>query len=268
MQEYINIDQRIHLLCQVLAKVNRNFVPEKKDFSHTTLSFDALGKRILSRWIESKKGAIIMALDLQDFSFSWLNKSFQKIRKYTISGKTKAQIEHEIVSDLENIGLGEDGFTKKLKYKIPNYPFMDEPFQALEIQALNKWIYYRNLANEASAKFLRHLMIEDEVRIWPHHFDTGLYKEIDEKIGIGFGLAMKDSLVDSPYFYLSGYLLEGVLSFKNLPELNFGKWDIGDWNGAVLPISEIDTLSDIDKQHVLDEFIQSALSWYWMSSLK
>jgi hypothetical protein len=268
MQEYTNLDQRIHLLCQVLAKVNRNFVPEKEDFSHSTLSFDAFGEQIVSRWIESKNGKIIMALDLRDYCFYWLDESFQKIKEYAISGKTIAQIEDEIASDFEYIGLGKDGFSKKLKYKITEYPFRNESLQTLEIQSLNKWILYRNMANEACQRFLRHLMIEDEIRIWPHHFDTGIYEDIDGKIGIGFGLAIQDALVDSPYFYLSGYLLEGELSFKNLPELIFGKWDIGDWNGAVLPINDIDNLSDIEKQRALDGFIKSALNWYWMSSLK
>lgn len=267
MQEYTNVDQRIHLLCQVLAKVNRNFVPEKEDFSHTTLSFDALGGRIVSRWIETKKGKLIMTLDLREFSFIWLDESFQEIKKYTISGKTRAQIENEILSDFENIGLGKDGFTKKLKYKISDYSFKDEALHTLESAAVNKWIYYRNIANEACERFLRHLMVEDEIRIWPHHFDTGVYKEINDKIGVGFGLAMQDALVDSPYFYLSGYLLEGHLSFENLPSLKFGKWDIGEWNGAVLPISDIDHLSDAEKQIAIDEFIKSALNWYWNSSL-
>lgn len=268
MQEYTNVDQRIHFLCQVLAKVNRNFVPEKEDFSHSTLSFDCLGARIVSRWIETKNGNIIMALDLPTFSFIWLDKSFQIIQKTTISGKTKDQIEHEIISGFEKLGLGDEGFTKKLKYKIPVYPFKDEVFQTLETQALYKWIYYRNMANEACARFLKHVMMEDEIRIWPHHFDTGVYKEIDGKIGIGFGLAAQDSLINSPYFYLSGYLLEGELSFENLSPLKYGRWDTGDWNGAVLPLAEIDALADIDKRSAVDEFIKTALNWYWHSSLK
>lgn len=268
MQEYTNVDQRIHLLCQVLAKINRNFVPEKEDFSHTTLSFDALGGRIVSRWIETKKGNFIMALNLREFSFIWLDESFQVIQKYAITGKTQSNIENEITSGLESLGLGNEGFTKKLKYKIPEYSFKNEAFQTLETQALNKWIYYRNMANEACARILKHLMKEDEIRIWPHHFDTGVYKEIDGKIGIGFGLATQDSLVNSPYLYLSGYLLEGELSFENLPPLKFGRWDTGDWKGAILPLIEIDALSDTDKRIAVNEFIKAALNWYWDSSLK
>jgi hypothetical protein len=268
MQEYINVDQRIHLLCQVLAKINRNFVTEKEDFSHSTLSFDPLGERIVCHWIKAKKGNFILALDLREFSFIWLNEAFQIIQKYAIADKRISTLENEISSDFESLGIGENGFAKNLKYKITNYSFTNEKFQTFESPTVNKWIYYRNVANEACDRFVKHLMAEEEIRIWPHHFDTGVFKEIDGKIGIGFGLAMQDSLVDSPYFYLSGYLLEGELSFENLPPLKFGKWDIGEWNGAVLPINEIDNLSDTDKRNAIDEFIKSALNWYWNSTLK
>lgn len=268
MQEYIKADQRIHLLCQVLAKINRNFVSEKEDFSHSTLSFDPLGERIVSHWIKAKKGNFILTLDLQEFNFAWLDASFRIIKKYSIFNKTISALENEISSDFENLGIGGNGFPKKLKYKIPDYSFKSEKFQTFESPTVNKWIYYRNIANEACARFLRHLMTEEDIRIWPHHFDTGIFKEISGKIGIGFGLAMQDSVVDSPYFYLSGYLLEGELSFENLPPLKFGKWDIGEWNGAVLPIIEIDNLSGCDKRNAIDEFTKSALNWYWNSTLK
>ncbi|MCK5700480.1 MAG: hypothetical protein KAI29_04980 [Cyclobacteriaceae bacterium] len=268
MQEYINVDRRIHLLSQILAKVNRNFMPEKEDFSHTTLSFDALGKRIASHWIKTENGNIALALNLTDFSYDWLDASFNVIKKYNIAGKNIEQLETEIISDFKDIGLGKDGFTKKLKYKIPEYPFKEEKAQVFGKQALDKWIYFRNMANEAVFRFLKHLLMTDEIRIWPHHFDTGVYKDIDGKIGLGFGLAMQDSLVDSPYFYLSGYLLTGQLSFENLPSLKFGRWDTGDWNGAVLPLSEIDDLSDVEKRTAVDEFIKSTLDWYWKSSVK
>lgn len=267
MQEYINIDQHIHLLCQALAKINRNFVPEKEDFSHSTLSFDALGKRIVSRWIKTKKGTFVFALNLIDFSYNWLDASYQIIKEYTIAGKTSKQLEVEIISGFERIGMGKDGLTKKLKYKIPDYPFKNKSFHPFEKQALKNWMFYRNMANEAGFRFLKYLLTDDEIRIWPHHFDTGVYKEVEDKIGMGFGLAAQDSLVDSPYFYLSGYPLTGQLSFTNLPTLKFGRWDTGEWNGAVLPLSDIDHLSDIEKRIAVDEFIKSTLYWYWKSSI-
>ena len=46
-----------------------------------------------------------------------------------------------------------------------------------------------------------------EVRIWPHHFDTGCLGYFDTKknVSVGLGLAIPDKNVDDWYFYASGY---------------------------------------------------------------
>lgn len=45
MLEYINVDQHLHLLCQIQARVAANLIPGKEDYSHTNLAFDPIGKR-------------------------------------------------------------------------------------------------------------------------------------------------------------------------------------------------------------------------------
>ncbi len=52
MQAYIKTDRQLHWLSQVIAKINRTYVPKKNDDSHTNLYFDNLGKRITGRWID------------------------------------------------------------------------------------------------------------------------------------------------------------------------------------------------------------------------
>ena len=54
MQEYNNIDKKIHQLSQIIAKVNRTFVPKKADDSHTNFFFDPLSHRLYGRWIKTK----------------------------------------------------------------------------------------------------------------------------------------------------------------------------------------------------------------------
>ena len=74
-----------------------------------------------------------------------------------------------------------------------------------------------------------------------HHFDTDIYIEPSAKIGIGFGLAMEDSLVGAPYFYFSGYGLNGyTIDYTNFQVLEIGKWIVKEnWKGAVLPLQEL-----------------------------
>ena len=46
MKTYNKVDQQLHLLCQVIGKANRTFVPDKADESHTNLHFDPWGNKI------------------------------------------------------------------------------------------------------------------------------------------------------------------------------------------------------------------------------
>ncbi|MBE9517207.1 MAG: hypothetical protein IMY68_01520, partial [Bacteroidetes bacterium] len=79
MKEYTKVDQHLHLLCQVIGKANRTFVPEKTDESHTNLYFDSWGNKILGRWIQSGSGTILVALDLNTLQFEVLNSSRKQI---------------------------------------------------------------------------------------------------------------------------------------------------------------------------------------------
>ena len=174
MQEYSNSDRHIHWLSQVLAKVNRAYVPEQEDDSHTNLYFDDIGKRILGRWIDGPKGKMILGLDM-----------------------------------------------------------------------------------------LGYLQAESEIRIWPHHFDTGIYTMVSDNLGLGFGLAMKDALLGEAYFYISGYGAESPLEYQNLPNLSAGRWESGEqWKGAVLPLSDLPDSSHEEAIQVIRSFIKEATDWF------
>ncbi len=94
----------------------------------------------------------------------------------------------------------------------------------------------RKNANQACYDLLGYLQCESEVRIWPHHFDTGIYTPINDQLGIGFGLAMRDEMVGAPYLYFSAYgLNDHTLDYAEFEPLTNGHWINQDWKGAVLP---------------------------------
>ena len=70
---YTNTDQKLHLLCQIIAKANRTFVPTKKDGSNTNLAYNMLKNRIEGRWIKASSGKIILSLNLSNFQFEWID---------------------------------------------------------------------------------------------------------------------------------------------------------------------------------------------------
>jgi len=258
MEEYTNTDQQLHRLSQVIAKANRTFVAIKEDDSHTNLAFDSLGNRIMGHWIDTPNGKIMLTLNLSSQIFEWINQQQDVLGYFDTIGLQIDSIEEKIASSLSSFGLNAKGFTDKLHYEIPEYSFMKDPVPNLSEDDLLEWANYRLLANEACSAVLTTLGVDGEIRIWPHHFDTGIYVSANETMGIGFGLAMEDQMAGAPYLYMSGYPTEGKLDFDAVTALPFGRWEIGEyWNGAILPLNEL-----AETPYAGGAFIVAALDWY------
>lgn len=240
MYPYSETDQQIHFWAQTIARFNRTYVPQKSDDSHTNLAFDPVGKRLMGRWASSPKGDRLMTLNLLTFSFEILDRSLRVIRSFDIEGKIQAELEEEIFAQLAELGFDPEGFAAPMHYEIPDYGFAKQAFSPPERSSLETWAEYRTLANEAALAMLTHLQVEDEIRIWPHHFDTGIYVEPTDQVGIGFGLAMEDGMAGEPYFYASAYGLNGhKVDYEELMPLCVGNWIREEnWKGAVLKLSE------------------------------
>ena len=79
---------------------------------------------------------------------------------------------------------------------------------------------------------------------------------------IGFGLAMEDPMGGAPYFYIAGYPSDGSIEYNDLPNLRHGRWEIGDWNGGLLPLTELETMSKSEAMDAITGFIDEATNWY------
>lgn len=241
MQEYNKTDQKIHYLSQVLAKLNRTYVPSEEDDSHTNLYFDPLSHRVFGRWIETDNRMLISALNLKTFHFELINRERKVLSEFEIQGNAMNKIENSIAETLSGIGLDSSGFMDDLHYEIPDYGFENSSLKKWAEKDIKQWERIRDLANTSSYQLLGTLQSGSEVRIWPHHFDTGIYTEPNTKIGLGFGLAMKDEMAGGAYFYFAGYSLESSpIQYKKAEPLRFGRWETGEnWKGAILPVSEL-----------------------------
>ena len=104
---------------------------------------------------------------------------------------------------------------------------------------------------------------DEEVRIWPHHFDTGVYFEQNYKVGLGFGFAMDDDMVGEQYFYIAGYHLRSNFNYDDRASLSSGRWIVDeDWKGAVLPISALQGKAYDEKLAMINTFIREVAGWY------
>lgn len=263
MNNYTKTDQQLHWLSQIIAKANRTFVPKKEDDSHTNLYFDVLGNRICGRWIKTTKKEILFTLNLGNQCIEILDVSHQVLASIPSINRHITAIEKEIESLLPSLGLKPAGFTEKLHFEISKYKFSEETVPSITKQRLNEWKHFRQLANTACSQVLGHAQIMEEVRIWPHHFDTGIYIMVNPNLGVGFGLAMEDEMAGAPYFYMSAYPIIGALKYENLPVGNGWKWELGEhWKGAILPINELEGKADPDQWQILRSFILESFHWF------
>ena len=263
MKEYSKTDRQLHWLSQVIAKVNRAFVPEKKDDSHTNLYFDPLSGRLMGRWIESEKGKFIHTLNLDSLHFEWLDHQFRVHNSRPIWDKTLEQLEDDTADFVAGIGLDRTAISRELHFQIPDYHISLLNASAISEVGLANWKHLRDLANMACQYMLGFLQAKAEIRIWPHHFDTGFYAPLAKNVGIGFGLAMEDAVAGEPYFYMAGYSNGEPIEYGHLPELKQGRWEVSEkWKGALLPVTEIDiSIPDVQK-NTLSEFILRTALWF------
>ena len=259
MRDYTKTDRHIHQISQILAKLGRSLVPRKDDDSHTNLYWEPLEQRILGRWIRSPKGLLLPTLNLEFTSFQWLDKQMEVIEEVSLLHRNYFEAESLVEELSSSIGIEETDLMAPLHFEIPDYSFKNNPLIEVEQQELSEWSYYRSLANHILKDVGEHVQREVEVRIWPHHFDTGIYFQWNNDLGIGSGLAMEDNSAGVPYFYISAYLMQDQIDYTEASALSNGKWiKEGSWKGGILPINELVPESAMQ---TLEIFYRQALNY-------
>lgn len=262
MKMYSRTDRRLHWLCQVIAKANRTYLPGQEDDSHTNLSYDPVGNRICGRWINAPAGRFLLALGLSDLHFEWLDDRLTRKKIVGALNKGRSQLEEDVACFFAMAGLDTDLFFPPLHFEIPDYGFEESGVAAISTAEMGQWTFFRGLAKAGCQALSVFLQAPGEPRIWPHHFDTGIYTPAHEGLGIGFGLAMEDPMVGQPYFYLAGYPDKGAIEYMRLPELSVGRWQIDSpWKGAVFPLQNLPAGRPA-ADSALHTFIFEAVSWY------
>lgn len=263
MNAYLLTDQRLHTVSQLLARLGRTFAAPQEDDSHTNIAYDALGDRLVGRWVDTPKGRFTPVIRLSDWSFVWSDERRMPAQTIGQIGKTPREVLAEIAGRLGEIGLEEGQLFEPMHYEIPAYSEAKGSIRMIPFNELDVWREWRELANVACREVLEALQADGEVRIWPHHFDTGVFVPANERVSIGFGLAMADQVSDSPYFYASAYLSQGEMNFAEAPSLPSGRWVSGEsFSGAILPIDPSTNAFSNKGRDTLRRFTIGVLRWY------
>lgn len=235
----IALDQQLHALAQPIAKLNRALVPFKSDDSHTNLAFVSLSAELRGQLWSTALGTFVLSLALDKARYRCHQQNGTLEFEVAVEGRTLAELEGELAEKLSPLGVNKATLTEEMHYQMPTYPFLAQPLAPFDPTVLAQWLKWRRMANLASFELQQVLELAVTPRIWPHHFDTGVYGVVFNSLGIGFGLAMADTLVDSPYFYLTAYPIEGQVDFDHLAPLPLGYWKVTPhWRGGVLSVEE------------------------------
>lgn len=245
-----NIEEiTLHRVVQLLSLTGVNLLEPLPDDSQNTQVWDSTSEMILGRIFDINNINYRMGIGLSPFSLHLLNEQLKTQKSINITGLDKPAL-YSIWADwITNLGF-EGKLITKLHYDLPeNEHYSSNQFSEISKEFKSTWIQLRTIANQAMEKLNRLSGITSEINIWPHHFDTGVYYPITKEDGqttqsIGAGLAMADSKINEPYFYIYGWTKKGAIDYSSAPSNDHGQWTTKGWQGAVLRASEINNLDE------------------------
>lgn len=227
----------MYLLAQYLAAAGISFLKKKDDDSHTNLGFSIEDKSMYSRPLNNNGDKL--SVNYEKFTLEWNSNGL--CTSLRLDGTTHAEILKWVEMMASKVAI-KLPYSYSFHYDFP-YEIKDNfVFKLLDTNRLRELLNLRILAQSVLETFLQDQNLNSEIRIWPHHFDTGAYtifNDVSNK-AIGFGLAVPDAVCNDHYFYIKGYKGHEVLDTSDFEPLSLGTWGVNGFNGAILPATEID----------------------------
>lgn len=243
------MDEQMHLAAQYLAVAGMNFVQKKADDSHTNLGF-SIAKRCLETHPLSANGDML-SLRYDSFSLHW--ESPTGSTSFPLDGATHEAIVQWLNHTSER--FLSSTYTYGLHYELPYDISEGYSFALHSATRLKELCRLRMFAQSALEETLLALHLESPIRIWPHHFDSGAFAQLNPTVSVGLGMAMPDQVCKEHYFYISAYEGQAALPTAGFASLSQGIWKNNAFTGAVLTAEHI-TLGDVVS------FFKEALAHY------
>ncbi|WP_276166325.1 hypothetical protein [Zobellia alginiliquefaciens] len=219
--------KQMHLAAQYLAAAGISFLPKKDDDSHTNLGWSNEKQQMETHRL-SPNGDVL-ALDYGTFSLIWNSNSGSAA--LPLNNRSHAEVLKWIQET--SAAFLSKSYTYAFHYDLP-YTIDTSFTYHLDESELKELASLRTLAQSSLEKVLKETGLESDVRIWPHHFDSGAYASLNDDIAVGLGLAIPDAMVNEHYFYVSGYEKGKGIDTSNFKNLSLGEWKNEGFEGAVL----------------------------------
>ncbi|GAB5400406.1 MAG: hypothetical protein Aureis2KO_19910 [Aureisphaera sp.] len=227
------MEQIMHRAAQYLATAAISFLEKKEDDSHTNLGWNEAISRMETRPLTGNGDQL--SLNYKSFALEWIRNE-EVLNKLSLQGKTHGDIVAWISDVSKNVGM-DKAYSHSLHYDLP-YEKLNDGFiyNLYHSEKINELIENRNKVHGALSEVLRMNNLTSEIRIWPHHFDSGAFAMVNDTLGIGLGMAMPDTMIDDFYLYVSGYHGHDFVDTSAFAPLKIGKVYSDGWKGIALPV--------------------------------
>ncbi|MGB5780697.1 hypothetical protein [Eudoraea sp.] len=231
------MEKMMYLLAQYLAAAGISLLEKKDVDSHSNLGFSIENSSMYSRPLNDYGD--MLAVNFEKFTLDWISNDVSTSLR--LDGTTHAEI-LKWIKKMADIAAIKVPYAYSFHYDFP-YQIKDNfVFKLLDANRLNELLDLRIMAQSVLETFIEDQNLNSEIRIWPHHFDTGAYAIYNDISGeaIGLGLAVPDNICRDHYFYISGFKGHEVIDTSDFKPLSPGSWGVNGYIGAILPTTEID----------------------------
>lgn len=248
---------QVHHAAQLVAMVGHALLSQEEDDSQSNMEWIARKGALLGRDIPLAQ-TIRMGLLYHPFELHIFDHNMDSLDNLNLEGRTKQLAINWIKDHIFVLG----GDSKKVK-PIEHFEIPHHALEKGAVFELPNPIYHLEMAKFRSNAdmLLKELSLQfehaSEVRIWPHHFDTGVYIPLafddhgKATHSIGLGLAVADQVVDEYYYYINHWTKTGETNDQNLPELKGGgQWTKSGRKMAILPLSALLANTEPHDQHL------------------
>ncbi len=227
------MEQIMHRAAQYLATAAISFLDKKEDDSHTNLGWnDAILGMETHPLNESGD---TLALNYNSFSLQW-RQGEAILHSFALEGKTHREVIDWISEVSQQQGMKKP-YHYVLHYELPYPTIMDDYTYSIENpERLEELIQNRTRVNHALINTLVANGLSSDVRIWPHHFDSGGFVMANDVLGIGLGMAVPDTMIPDFYLYVSGYHGHDFVETASFKPLKVGRVYSDGWKGIALPV--------------------------------
>ncbi|MCF8337555.1 MAG: hypothetical protein K9I74_06180 [Bacteroidales bacterium] len=240
-----------HHAIQYIALAGKYLIPEKEDDNHTSMEWKTSISSFTGNYLPH---FTLVGVKIPELRLIVYDENYYIRHAIDIPGHTGKEIFEWLKKALQSHKIESQNLKYDLHYEIPGHSkYDDQPFPEPTKEVGEITGRLRTNANQILKQWKEREPSAADVRVWPHHFDTGTfvpYLDNHNTItqSIGLGLAIADDLVDEPYFYVNHWTSQDMGNYPELPQPGQGKWVINGWKGSVLPFSTITSHDEAREQ--------------------